>query len=144
MIVIILAGGYAKRLWPLSVDTPKPLLPIAGKPAIDYILEAIKSLGPRITKPIILTNERFKQQFRTWATGKELTKTEVISDGSHDEEDKPGAIGALAAVEDMLADETLIVAGNNLITASLQEFINYFDQKRAPVVALYHASEQTN
>jgi glucose-1-phosphate thymidylyltransferase len=98
MIGIVLAGGYAKTLWPLTIDRAKPLLPVAGKAIIDCSLDAINSLDSVITRITVLTNARFQPQFEAWALGKKLQKITIICDGSSNEEEKPGAIGALATI----------------------------------------------
>ncbi len=66
MIAIVLAGGYAKRLLPLTLDKPKVLLPVAGKPVIDHIIEKIDSLSPPLSRIVLSTNLRFQPQFQEW------------------------------------------------------------------------------
>lgn len=139
LIAIIFAGGYAKRLWPLTLHKPKPLLPVAGKPVIDYVVEKVVSLGPAVRKTIVVTNLRFKQRFQAWA-GK-WQNLEVVSDGSSSEDDKPGAVGALAAIADFITEDCLVMAGDSLFTDDLKDFIVYFQEKAKPVVALYRASD---
>jgi glucose-1-phosphate thymidylyltransferase len=85
MIAIILAGGYARRLWPLTKNKPKPLLPVAGKPLINYIMEKLLPLE-NIDKTIILTNSKFKKDFERWVEEWGFKNVEVVSDGSICEE----------------------------------------------------------
>ena len=140
-MAIILAGGYAKRLWPLTLNKPKPLLNIAGKPIIDYALEAITSCSPIISKVIVLTNLRFRPQFQSWAQSKEPTDIEILSDDSLSEEEKPGAIGALVSVAPSIDDDFLVVAGDCIYPSGLRALLELFCEKDAPVVGVYHARE---
>lgn len=138
MIAIILAGGYAKRLGPLSLHTPKPLLPLARRPIIDYVTDTVSRLGPSIEKLVVLTSSRFRQQFGAWARSRN-ERIEVVSDGSRSEEDKPGAVGALAAFSSKITSDFLVIASDCLYLDELQGLVSYFREKQAPVVALYHA-----
>lgn len=140
-MAIILAGGYAKRLWPLTTNKPKPLLNIAGKPIIDYVLEAITSCSPIISKVIVLTNLRFRPQFQSWARSKEPTDIEILSDDSLSEEEKPGALGALASVGPRIDDDFLVVAGDCIYPGGLRALLELFCEKDAPVVGVYYAGE---
>lgn len=139
MIAIILAGGYAKRLRPLTIHKPKPLLPVAGRPVIDHVVERIFSLSPVIRKTVVLTNSRFELQFRAWA--ERWRNIEIVSDGSWNEEDKPGAVAALSAIADLIREDCLVIAGDSLFTDDLKDFVAYFEEKVKPVVGLYRAND---
>lgn len=143
MIGIILAGGYAKRLWPLTLDRPKPLLPVRGKPIIEYALDEICSFSSVIRKIIVLTNSRFQSQFQAWAEGKQrqAQSIEILSDGSLSEEEKPGAIGALASIAPKIRDDFLVIAGDCTYPGGLKALLRYFREKNAPVVGVYRARE---
>jgi glucose-1-phosphate thymidylyltransferase len=140
MKAIILAGGFAIRLLPLTKHIPKPLLPVAGKPVIDYILEQINQIQ-EIDKVIVSTNEYYENNFRYWLSGisghsKEI---KVLYEGSKTEKRKLGAIAALQYVietENLFNEELLVVAGDNLFEFSLIEFIKYYRKYRKPVIAL--------
>ena len=137
MKAIILAGGYAKRLQPLTNNVAKPLLPIGGRPVIDYIMEKVQELGGFIDEVIIFTNEKFRAQFENWARSKHFrVKVKVIAEPSKSEEGKLGAIKALAwlAAKCNLKDDCLIIAGDNMFTSSLKPMVKYyFEVERKPV-----------
>ncbi len=140
MIAIVLAGGYAKRLWPLTLDKPKALLPIAGKPMIDYVIEKLVSLNPPLSRIVLSTNLRFQPRFQEWLRTSGYLGIELAADNSVSEEEKLGAVRAMADIVGRTSDEdVLVLAGDNLFTDDLVGFIRFFDGKRVPTVALYHA-----
>lgn len=137
MQAIILAGGYAKRLWPLTITQPKPLLPVEGKPVVAYVIDRVDELGDRVNGIMILTNHTFRSDFEkvlpTWGRA----DIHVVDDGSSSEETKIGAIGALGKIADMIAGDFLVLAGDCLFRDSLTGMLSLYDRVRAPVVALY-------
>jgi glucose-1-phosphate thymidylyltransferase len=141
MIAIILAGGYGKRLWPIARETAKPLLPVAGKPVIDYLMEKLLPLKDLVDRVVVLTNSRFKEQFEKWAGGWPSLNIEVISDGSTCEDEKPGAVGALAKMADLIHEDFLVIAGDCIYDDDLEGFLEFFNSKRLPVVAVYRARD---
>jgi len=144
MIAIILAGGYAKRLWPLTMDKPKALLPIAGKPMIDYVVEKLVSLEPPINRIVLSTNLKFQSQFQKWLETSQYRNIELTPEKSSCEKDKLGAVRALAdIVEKIATEDILVLPGDNLFTDKLEDFIHFFCEKCAPTVALYHARSLT-
>ncbi len=138
MKAIVLAGGYAKRLWPLTKNMPKPLLDIAGKPMIDYIMEQLVEIK-EIEKIYISTNDRFKENFQRWLKERNYRDTEIVIEPTHSEEEKFGAIKGLAFVieQKKINDDVLIVAGDNLFEFKLKDFVDFFKKKQAPVIAIY-------
>jgi len=135
---IILAGGYAKRMWPLTQDFPKTLLPIQGRPAIDYILD--KLLEANVKSIIVSTNLKFKPRFEDWLKEKPIGLIEIVTETSRCEEEKLGAVGALAELAPKLKpDDYLIVAGDNLFTAGIEGMIDFYEKKQAPIVAIVEA-----
>jgi len=139
LIAIILAGGYAKRLWPLTLNKPKALLPIAEKPMIDHIIEKLTPLSPLITRIIISTNLRFQPQFLSWLKTRKNPNIELMPDDSRKEEEKLGAVRALADIAAKINEDMLVIAGDNLTTDNLKGFLHFFNEKHAPTIALYHA-----
>lgn len=139
MIAIILAGGYAKRLWPLSLNMPKVLLPIAGKPIIDYAIEKVLEIIPPPSKIIVSTNQRFQLQFEEWLKNKEYDNIELIPDALIKESEKMGAIKALSDIVSVISQDFIILAGDNLFTDELNSMMRFFNKVYSPVVALYHA-----
>ena len=108
---IILAGGYARRLWPITLDRPKPLLPVAGKPILDYIMDRYPLPDP----PILSTNRRFAADFSSWAEARGH-RLQLVVEETRSEEEKLGSIGALAwLIETLGLDEGLLgIGGDNL------------------------------
>jgi glucose-1-phosphate thymidylyltransferase len=140
MIAIILAGGYAKRLWPLTLDKPKALLPIAGKPIINYIVEKLVTLEPPVSEIILSTNLRFLSQFEEWLQNGRYHNVRIVPEESRSENEKLGAVKALADIVDKIeGEEILVLAGDNLFTDKLEGLVRFFHERQAPTVALYHA-----
>ena len=101
MKLIILAAGYATRLYPLTLDQPKPLLTVAGKPMIEHVLDNLATI-PEIDHAYVVTNEKFAGHFQAWADGYNASHLKfsmtVVNDGSTDDASKLGAIGDLNLV----------------------------------------------
>src|SRR5208283_4242520 len=127
MKVLILAAGYATRLYPLTLTQPKPLLPVAGKPMIDYVLDNVAPIGG-IDRVYVVTNAKFAGHFQAWSERYRAHKSKldftIINDGSTDDSNKLGAIGDIHLVisKEKLDDDLIIVAGDNLFSESLQGF----------------------
>lgn len=142
MKVIILAAGYATRLYPMTLTRPKPLLPVAGKPMIDYVMDNLSTIEG-IECVYVVTNAKFAGQFQEWANGKEREAPKIgftiVNDGSTDDSNKLGAIGDLHFVlqQEHIDDDLIVVAGDNLFSHPLTEFGRYCRSRQAPVLAVY-------
>lgn len=141
MKVLILAAGYATRLYPLTLTQPKPLLPVAGKPMVEYVLDNIAPIGG-IDRVYVVTNAKFAGHFQRWADGYEAKSSldfTVVNDKSTDDTNKLGAIGDLHLVitKENVDDDLLVVAGDNLFSQSLEAFGKFCRQKNAPVLGVY-------
>lgn len=136
MISIILAGGYAKRLWPLTKEIAKPLLPIGNKVIIDFIMEKLMELNA-VDKIIVSANLRFRNDFEKWARRYSGKNVRIVFDKSFREEEKPGAVKALAEITSGLSDDCLVIAGDNIFTNSLKGMIEEYESRAAPMIALY-------
>ncbi|MEY2467052.1 MAG: glucose-phosphate thymidylyltransferase [Verrucomicrobiota bacterium] len=142
MKVIILAAGYATRLYPLTLTQPKPLLPVAGKPMIEYVLDNLAPI-PGIDRIYVVTNAKFAGHFQKWADHYSETKSKlnftIVNDGSTDDTNKLGAIGDINYVlkTQSVEDDIIVVAGDNLFSNKLEEFGKVCREKNAPVLALY-------
>jgi glucose-1-phosphate thymidylyltransferase len=137
MRAIILAGGYAKRLWPLTKDRPKPLLPIGEHCILDYIISKVKQVEG-LSEIIISTNKKFEANFQEWIEEKGMKNIRVSPEPSLKEEEKLGPTKALELIlRDAPKDDYLIAAGDNLFSLDLREMMAFFKQVRSPVVALY-------
>jgi len=140
MIAVILAGGYAKRLWPLTLNKPKALLPISGKPMVNYVVEKLTQLDPPMSRVILSTNLRFQSQFERWLRNTEYHDIELIPEKSSKEDEKLGAVRALAEIVEKIGKEdVLVLAGDSLFIDKLDSFIYFFYEKQAPTIALYYA-----
>jgi glucose-1-phosphate thymidylyltransferase len=142
MKVIILAAGYATRLYPLTLNQPKPLLPVAGQPMIDYVLDNLAPI-PGIDRVCIVTNAKFAGHFERWAENYKASKTPLdfvtINDKSTDDTNKLGAIGDLNLVleKEAIDDDIIVVAGDNLFSQSLEAFGKFCREKNQPVLGVY-------
>lgn len=140
MKALILAAGYATRLYPLTENKAKPLLPIAGKPIINYIVESLEGI-PGLDRIYVVTNAKFAASFEEWARGRQRGKPiRVVNDGTKSDADKLGAIGDIHFVleREKINDDLLIVAGDNLYETELKEFVAFFESKgRFPSIAYY-------
>jgi len=142
MKILILGAGYATRLYPLTLNQPKPLLPVAGKPMIEYVIDNIAPIGG-IDHVYIVTNNKFAGHFQQWAdkyraAGSKLGFT-IVNDKSTDDSNKLGAIGDihLVVTKENIEDDLIIVAGDNLFSQSLESFGAVCREKKAPVLAVY-------
>jgi glucose-1-phosphate thymidylyltransferase len=146
MKVIILAAGYATRLYPLTLTQPKPLLPVAGKPMVEYVLDNLAPIGG-IDRIYVVTNAKFAQHFQKWADGYRASKAKldftVVNDGSTDDSNKLGAIGDmhLVLIREHVDDDIIVVAGDNLFSEMLSGFGQYCRQRKAPVLAVYDVGD---
>jgi glucose-1-phosphate thymidylyltransferase len=142
MKVLILAAGYATRLYPLTLTQPKPLLTVAGQPMIEYVLDNLAPIGG-IERVYVVTNAKFAGHFQIWSDQYRATKAKlnftIVNDGSTDDSNKLGAIGDLHLVinREKVDDDLMVVAGDNLFSESLQDFGRYCREKNAPVLAVY-------
>jgi glucose-1-phosphate thymidylyltransferase len=127
MKALILAAGYATRLWPLTLNTPKPLLSIKKKPIIEYIINKLEKIN-EINKIYVVTNTKFVKNFKDWKgsykTGKEIM---VIDDLMETVEQRRGSIGDIiySIKTQGINDDLLIVAGDNLFNFYLDDFIKF-------------------
>jgi glucose-1-phosphate thymidylyltransferase len=142
MKILILAAGYATRLYPLTQTQPKPLLPVAGQPMIEYVLDNIAPIGG-IDRVYVVTNAKFAGQFQEWSDKYRASKAKldftVVNDGSTDDSNKLGAIGDMHLVitKEKVDDDLIVVAGDNLFSQSLEDFGRCCREKKAPVLAVY-------
>jgi glucose-1-phosphate thymidylyltransferase len=142
MDVIILAAGYATRLYPLTLNKAKPLLEIAGRPMIEWVLDTLADI-PHVGTIFIVTNEKFAKDFQQWADHyqdrQSGLKVKIINDGSKSDDDKLGAIGDINFVvtrANLSQRELLILAGDNLLSESLAGFVE-FARKSPATVGVY-------
>lgn len=129
MIALILAAGYATRLYPLTQDTPKPLLPIQGSRTILDLLIGRLEVLEDITEILVVTNERFFRAFGQWQQQYRGAKpVRILNDGTSSPEGRLGAIGDIQFVieQEQLQDDLLVLAGDNVLGFGLAGYLNYF------------------
>jgi len=127
MKALILVAGYAIRLYPLTKERPKPLLPVCGKPIMEYILEKLEKLD-QIDEILVVTNHKFVDKFNGWLDSiKSEKEIRVIDDGTTSNDDKLGSIGDInfAIRAENLNCDLLVVAGDNLFSFELGSFLDF-------------------
>ena len=140
---LVLAAGYGTRLRPLTEDTPKPLLRVAGKLMVEHIIGKIEELGA--SKIYIITNNKFYQNFSEWLSNFDAkTPIEIINNGTNSNEDRLGAMGDVyfAIKSKNISNNIIIVAGDNLFEASLREIAGIFNKKRNNVIVLHDVKDK--
>jgi glucose-1-phosphate thymidylyltransferase len=137
---IILAAGYATRLYPLTKDRPKALLPVCGKPIIDYIVEEMNTIND-LDQIIVVSNHRFYDHFVLWSENRNLIqpadkKIKVLDDGTRTDDDKLGAVGDIGFCLDQLKidDDILVIAGDNLFTNKLADAWREFRHRGSDMI----------
>ena len=146
MKLIVLGAGYATRLYPLTLNQPKPLLPVAGKPMMEHVLDNLITISA-IDEIYVVTNAKFVQHFEDWAAGYHgggaARRITIINDQSTDDSNKLGAIGDIHLVinKAQLDDDVIVVGGDNLFSQDLEEFGNYCRGQAAPVLGVYDVGD---
>ncbi len=139
MNALLLAAGYATRLYPLTLNTPKPLLPVAGKAIADYMVEQLEAISA-VRRLLVVTNHRFAGHFQAWAAAsRSRFGIEVVDDGTATNETRLGAIGDVAFTLDRfpeLRQEPLFVlGGDNLLDFQLADMVDDFRSRNTPALA---------
>ena len=127
MKLLILAAGYAVRLQPLTLNTPKPMLPIGGKSILDRILAKTASIK-NIDAIHVVANHKFFQNFVEWKEfRKDASKIFLVDDGTVTNDTRLGAIRdmELAIREASIDDDLLVIAGDNLFDLDLAAFLKF-------------------
>ena len=132
MTSIILAAGYATRMYPLTLNYPKPLLEVGGKKIIDWLIEDLEKAG--VERTVVVSNHKFISQFQAWAEGRE--NIIVLDDGSEDNDHRLGAVKDIefAIEEANIDDDIVVLAGDNVLNFSLSSFIDYGRKKKTSCI----------
>lgn len=142
MKCLILAAGYATRLYPLTENFPKPLLQVQGKPILDWLIDDIDGMKA-VDEYIVISNHKFAGHFAEWAKNKPQRIT-VLDDGTDSNETRLGAVRdiqfAIEACE--LDDDLLVIAGDNLLDFSLTKFIAYGTEKNSTCLMRYYEADR--
>ncbi len=139
MKAVVLAAGYAVRLYPLTVDKPKPLLLVKNKPILRYILEQMEKIE-ELDEIFIVTNSRFYQHFSSWLQDNSFTKKiTLLDDGTSDNEQRLGAVGDMnfAIRKGNIDTHCMVIAGDNLFGFSLRTLVDFFNEKKATITAFH-------
>ena len=141
MKCLILAAGYATRLYPLTENFPKPLLKVQDKTILDWLVDDIDGIG-EVDEYIVISNHRFSHHFDAWAKTKPQ-KITVVDDGTETNETRLGAVRDIQFAIDTLAldDDMLVIAGDNLLDFSLQKFIAYAKQKNTSCMMCFYEAD---
>ncbi len=141
MKCLILAAGYATRLYPLTENFPKPLLKVGEKTILDWLVDDIDTLGI-VDEYVVISNHKFAEHFEDWAKTKSQNIT-VVDDGTDSNEIRLGAVKDIQfAIEKLkLDDDMLVIAGDNVLDFSLTKFISYAKDKNASCIMRYYEPE---
>jgi len=140
MKAVVLAGGHATRLWPITKDRSKPLLPLGDQPIIDYIIEELDGLD----EVIISTNEKFAEDFENYAEEFNRNNVRVVVENQDSEKEKPGTIGAIIKLLDKedLEDDLLVVGGDNYFGLDFSKMLDLCSEKDGPVNVVYDVKNE--
>lgn len=141
MKCLILAAGYATRLYPLTENFPKPLLKVGEKTILDWLVDDIDKQEV-VDEYVVISNHKFAVHFEEWAKGKRQ-KITVVDDGTDTNETRLGAVKDIQFAIDKLAinDDMLVIAGDNVLDFSLTKFVAYAEQKKTSCVMRYYEGE---
>ena len=142
MKCLILAAGYATRLYPLTENFPKPLLEVQGKTILDWLIDDIDTLGA-VDEYVVISNHKFAHHFDAWAE-KKTQKITVLDDGTTSNETRLGAVKDIQfAIDELKLDsDMLVIAGDNLLDFSLTKFIRYAKEKGSSAIMRYYEPEE--
>jgi glucose-1-phosphate thymidylyltransferase len=136
MKALVIAAGYATRLRPLTEDRAKSLLPVGGRPMIDWIVDKIDEVD-EVDEMHLVTNSRFAEAFSAWAPSRNVT---IHDDGTDSNDNRLGAIGDVAFVVDREGwdgEDLLVIAGDNLFDFSLAAYVDFWRSKDGSAIAVY-------
>lgn len=142
MVCLILAAGYATRLYPLTENFPKPLLKVGEKTILDHLTDDINA-GGKVSEFVVISNHKFAHHFEEWAKTKSY-KITVVDDGTSTNETRLGAVKDIKFAIDKLSlsDDVFVIAGDNVLDFSLNKFVNYAVEKNASCVMRYYEPEK--
>ena len=141
MKCLILAAGYATRLYPLTENFPKPLLCVGDKTILDWLVDDIDTAG-LVDEYIVISNHKYAHHFDEWASTK-TQKITVVDDGTSTNETRLGAVKDIQfAIEKLLLDDDmLVIAGDNVLDFSLTRFVRYAKEKNTSCIMRYYEPE---
>ena len=142
MKCLILAAGYATRLYPLTENFPKPLLTVGEKTILDWLVDDIDGAG-LVDEFVVISNHKYAHHFDTWAA-KKAQKITVVDDGTDSNETRLGAVKDIQFAIDQLQldDDMLVIAGDNVLDFSLTRFVRYAKEKNTSCIMRYFEAAQ--
>ncbi len=142
MKCIILAAGYATRLYPLTENFPKPLLEVGGKAILDWLIDDLSATG-LVDEYVVVTNHKFAHIFEDWAASRPAV-IRVVDDGTSSNETRLGAVrDLLLSVKTYgIDDDALVMAGDNLLSFSLKDFVTYCGGKGTSCIMRYYEPDE--
>lgn len=153
MKCIVLAAGYATRLYPLTENYPKPLLDVGGKPILNWLLDDIDKIE-EITGIIVVSNHKFIRHFSEWKEKQKFRNpVTILDDGSVDNEHRLGAVKDIQFAVESLAvenpaaenvdaeEDVLVIAGDNILDFSFAGFVNYSKEKGTSCVMCHEEND---
>ena len=142
MKCLILAAGYATRLYPLTENFPKPLLKVGDKTILDWLIDDIDGAG-LVDEYVVISNHKFAHHFMDWAATK-AQKVTVVDDGTSSNETRLGAVRDIQYAIDSLSldDDMLVIAGDNLLDFSLQRFVRYANEKQTSCIMRFWEKDE--
>lgn len=142
MKCLILAAGYATRLYPLTENFPKPLLEVGGKAILDWLVDDIDTMGA-VDEFVVISNHKFAHHFEAWAA-KKSQKISVVDDGTTSNETRLGAVRDIQFAIDQLHldDSMLVIAGDNVLDFSLTKFLAYASEKKTSCIMRYYEKSE--
>lgn len=140
MKAIVLAGGHATRLWPITKNRAKPLLPLGERPIIDYIIDDMDD----VDDIIISTNEKFAGDFEDYIDNYDRDNARVVVEEQDSEEEKPGTIGAIIKLLDKegIEDDLVVIGGDNYYSFDIADFIDFAQEKESPANVVYDVEDK--
>lgn len=142
MKCLILAAGYATRLYPLTENYPKPLLKVGERTILDWLIDDIDAAG-LVDEYVVISNHKFATHFEEWAKTK-AQRVRVVDDGTVSNETRLGAVRDIQFAIDALSldDDMLVIAGDNLLDFSLTKFVRYADEKKTSCIMRYFEADE--
>lgn len=143
MKCLILAAGYATRLYPLTENFPKPLLKIGEKTILDWLIDDIDTSG-EVNEYVVISNHKFVSHFEEWAKEK-VQKITVLDDMTESNETRLGAVKDIQFAIDSLGidEDVLVIAGDNVLDFSLTKFINYAKEKNTSCIMRFFQPDKS-
>ena len=140
MICVLLAAGYATRMYPLTLNFPKPLLEIKGKTILDWMVDDLAG-GGKISRYVVISNHKYLPHFEKWVALKRSQGfvMDLLDDGSTDNDNRLGAVKDIEfAIETLgLIDNLLVLAGDNVMDFSFNSFVDYYYEKNTTCIMRY-------